>query len=158
MQAKLGLGSQEQEQTPIHATLFCTPLGNAHYKWDVHVRCAFTIVQKSSNLWPILSGNGNTFFIWKLRVQKEKRCRSPRSETTNEQSPSCRTALFLLYTTFLNKTCLSSASLRLLTGGFFMYVLYSTLLHLPPLRFHCVGGCWDRTQDCCGYGNGSQTP
>jgi hypothetical protein len=22
------------------------------------------------------------------------------------------------------------------------YVLYSTLLHLPPLRFHCVGGCW----------------
>ncbi len=20
---------------------------------------------------------------------------------------------------------------------------------LPPLRFHCVGGCWDRTQDCC---------
>jgi hypothetical protein len=26
-----------------------------------------------------------------------------------------------------------------------MHVLYSTLLHLPPLRFHCVGGCWDRT-------------
>ncbi len=20
------------------------------------------------------------------------------------------------------------------------------LLHLPPLTFHCVGGCWDRTQ------------
>jgi hypothetical protein len=33
-------------------------------------------------------------------------------------------------------------------GGFFwifsfFYVRYSTLLHLPPLRFHCVGGCWD---------------
>ena len=27
--------------------------------------------------------------------------------------------------------------------GFFS-VLYSTLFHLPPLRFHCVGGCWDR--------------
>jgi hypothetical protein len=30
---------------------------------------------------------------------------------------------------------------RILTGGFFIYifyVLYSTLLHLPPLRFHCV--------------------
>ncbi len=27
----------------------------------------------------------------------------------------------------------------------FFYVLYSTLLHLPPLRFDCVGGCWDRT-------------
>ncbi len=24
-------------------------------------------------------------------------------------------------------------------------VSYSTLLHLPPHRFHGVGGCWDRT-------------
>ncbi len=30
--------------------------------------------------------------------------------------------------------------------GFF---LYSTLLHMSPLIFHCVGGCWDRTQDSC---------
>jgi len=30
---------------------------------------------------------------------------------------------------------------------FSFYVRYSTLLHLPPLRFHCVGGCWDRTLD-----------
>ncbi len=36
---------------------------------------------------------------------------------------------------------------KLKSGGFlrFFYVLYSTLLHLPPLRFHCVGGCWDRS-------------
>ncbi len=34
------------------------------------------------------------------------------------------------------------------------YVLDSTLLHLPPLRFNCVGGCWDRTQDCCDFGIG----
>jgi hypothetical protein len=30
-----------------------------------------------------------------------------------------------------------------LTGGFFgffFFVLHSTLLHLPPLRFHCVEG------------------
>jgi hypothetical protein len=35
------------------------------------------------------------------------------------------------------------------TLGFFFFfcVLYSTLLHLPPLRFHCADGCWDRTQD-----------
>jgi hypothetical protein len=32
-----------------------------------------------------------------------------------------------------------------------MCVRYSTLLHLPPLRFHCVGGCWDRTQDGYDY-------
>jgi hypothetical protein len=29
--------------------------------------------------------------------------------------------------------------------------MYSTLLHLPPFRFHCVGGCCDRTQDCCDF-------
>ncbi len=41
------------------------------------------------------------------------------------------------------------------TGGFFFfffYALYSTLLHLPPLRFYCVGGCWDRKS---GIVNGS---
>ncbi len=29
------------------------------------------------------------------------------------------------------------------TGIF--YVLYLTLLNLPALRFHCFGGCWDRS-------------
>jgi hypothetical protein len=33
-----------------------------------------------------------------------------------------------------------------LTGGFFVFFGNSTLLHLPPLTFHCVGGCWDQTQ------------
>jgi hypothetical protein len=33
-------------------------------------------------------------------------------------------------------------------------VLYSTLLHLPPLRFHCLGEFWDGTQD---FDNGRQT-
>ncbi len=32
------------------------------------------------------------------------------------------------------------------------YVLYSILLHLLPLRFHCIGGFWNRTQDCCDFG------
>jgi hypothetical protein len=35
---------------------------------------------------------------------------------------------------------------------------YSTLLHLPPLRFRCVGGCWDRIQGCRDFGIGIQTP
>ncbi len=31
-------------------------------------------------------------------------------------------------------------------GDFFKFpAIYSTLLHLPPLRYHCVGGCWDAT-------------
>jgi hypothetical protein len=41
--------------------------------------------------------------------------------------------------------------------GFYCKVRYSTLLHLPPLRFHCVGGCWDRTEDSCDFGIDSQT-
>jgi hypothetical protein len=35
-------------------------------------------------------------------------------------------------------------------------VIFSTLIHLPPLRIHCVGGCWDRTQDCCDFSFDSQ--
>ncbi len=31
---------------------------------------------------------------------------------------------------------------------FFPVRSHSTLIHLLPLRFYCVGGCWDRTQDC----------
>ena len=27
-------------------------------------------------------------------------------------------------------------------------VVYLTLLYLLPLRFHCVGRCWDRTRTC----------
>ncbi len=33
--------------------------------------------------------------------------------------------------------------------GRFLYVLSSKPHNLPPLRFHCVVGGWDRTQDCC---------
>ncbi len=31
---------------------------------------------------------------------------------------------------------------------YFFYVHYSTLFYLPPLRFHYVEGCWNRTQGC----------
>ncbi len=41
--------------------------------------------------------------------------------------------------------------LRGLFWIFFSYILYWTLLHLPPLRFHCVGGCWDRIEDLPWY-------
>jgi hypothetical protein len=34
-----------------------------------------------------------------------------------------------------------------LKGGFYTFQVYSTLLHLPPLKFHCVGGCRDQTPD-----------
>jgi hypothetical protein len=50
-----------------------------------------------------------------------------------------------------------SAALAKKTWKPSFYVLYSTLLDLLPLRFHCVGGCWERIQDCCDFGIGSQT-
>jgi hypothetical protein len=41
-------------------------------------------------------------------------------------------------------------SSKTLKGQFFVFISfyerYSTQLHLPPLRFHCVGGCWDGTK------------
>jgi hypothetical protein len=37
------------------------------------------------------------------------------------------------------------------------YIRYSTLLDLPPLRFHCIVGRWDQTQDSYDYGIGCQT-
>jgi hypothetical protein len=40
---------------------------------------------------------------------------------------------------------------------FFRTTVYSALFHLPPLRFHCADGCWDRTQDRCNWCIGSQT-
>jgi hypothetical protein len=36
--------------------------------------------------------------------------------------------------------CKNSFFLNIFWGDFF-FVLYSTLLHLPPLRFHCADGC-----------------
>jgi hypothetical protein len=32
------------------------------------------------------------------------------------------------------------------------FVLFKFHLHLPPLRFHCDRGFWDRTQECCDFG------
>ncbi len=49
----------------------------------------------------------------------------------------------------------------ILIGFFWIFkicFLYSSPLRLPSLRFHCVGGCRDRTQDCCNFVIDSQTP
>jgi hypothetical protein len=53
------------------------------------------------------------------------------------------------------KSSKTSLSVYFTTIGFFyvLYVLYSTLLHLPPLRFYYVERCWDS----CDFGNGCQS-
>ncbi len=41
---------------------------------------------------------------------------------------------------------------------FLLFLVFNaTLLHLPPLRLHCVVGCWDQIQDICDFSNGFQT-
>jgi hypothetical protein len=88
----------------------------------------------------------------------------------------CKTIFFLSYFSFTKKNYFSGfKSVRentvivalhmqwrclpqpiiVLQGDFLdvFYVRYSTLLYLPPLRFHCVGGYGDRTQDCCDFGD-----
>ncbi len=51
-------------------------------------------------------------------------------------------------------SCLRTRELLLLSfwhRNFFLiffYVRHSILPYLEPLKFHCVGGRWDRTQDC----------
>ncbi len=70
----------------------------------------------------------------------------------------------LCHFTEINKTSPSARAVHLLplsppfrtNRGIFFLSIYR-LLHLPPLRFHGVGGCWDRTQDCCDFGMGSHT-
>jgi hypothetical protein len=44
------------------------------------------------------------------------------------------------------KFILENFFFKLFFGGifFFLFVQYSALLHLPPLRFHCADGCRDR--------------
>jgi hypothetical protein len=37
------------------------------------------------------------------------------------------------------------------------FIQHYFIYHPSALRFHCVVGCWDRTQDCCDFGIGSQT-
>ncbi len=51
-----------------------------------------------------------------------------------------------------SKTTTKKRGSRPIYSKFIGTVLYSTLLHLPPLRFHCVGGWRNRTQDICAFG------
>jgi hypothetical protein len=61
----------------------------------------------------------------------------------------CLPLRFILISTvwqFISVVVFEGYSFKKLTGGFFWLFfsisLYSTLLHLPPLRFHCARGCW----------------
>ncbi len=40
---------------------------------------------------------------------------------------------------------------------FYVAILSSTPLYLPPPTLHCIGECWDRPQDCCDFDIGSRS-
>jgi hypothetical protein len=65
---------------------------------------------------------------------------------------SCRVVCLLVCVSVRNMVEAWRAWVHLPSFWLFFYVLYSTLLHLLPVKFHCVGGCWDRIQDCCDFG------
>ncbi len=83
-------------------------------------------------VWPILSGNGNTFLHESYINQKEKECRSPRSKATTQQSPSCYkyTPLLLITLSFLCEIRLSTFFF-LLKGHFSWAVTQSSPLSGP---------------------------
>jgi len=62
------------------------------------------------------------------------------------------TTVFFFFITRHN----TSSVLQYIKGdfvGIFKYLILnnSILLHLPPLRFHCLEGCWYWTQDSCEF-------
>jgi hypothetical protein len=56
---------------------------------------------------------------------------------------------FILKTGFCKENIFQGGYLNM--DIFYFYECYSTLLFLAPLRFDCVGKCWDRTHDCCEF-------
>jgi ABC-type multidrug transport system permease subunit len=78
---------------------------------------------------------------------------------------SCKNALILpnslfmelSQSTLMRSEMTSKGNIFFIIFFLFLIVLYSALLRLPPLRFHCADGYWDRTQDRCNKCIGSQT-
>ncbi len=72
--------------------------------------------------------------------------RIPNTDPDPGQPKKCGSRRIRIHNTFFKIYFLTDFFIFVL---FFVLYRYSTLLHLPPLRFHCADGCWDRTQDRC---------
>ncbi len=85
------------------------------------------------------------FFIYKSHVVPQYQNHQNKFYwwTIHGGLPLCELFIFFYFIYFL--------------GYLNFFLLYPTLLHLPPLRFHCADGCWDRTRDCCNWCIGGQT-
>jgi hypothetical protein len=104
-------------------------------------------------------------FYWTENICEGTKYCIPIFPTSGSCSDICNLSESVFKLTYVIVFCISTIPdfhlMQVLKGGFFgvlsFYVSYSTLIHMPPLRFLCVGGCWDRTQDCFDLGIGSQT-
>ncbi len=60
------------------------------------------------------------------------------------------------FSTFLDHLKMKERRIVLTSVHYLFNNIFEGLL-LPPLKFHCAVGCWDRTQDRCNWCIGSQT-
>ncbi len=85
-------------------------------------------------------------------VNQPIRNRVSDSATNERTGPQMNPILRQQTLCFISITCstpisqsgAASQAARPMIFIFYFYVRYSTLLHLLPLRFYWVGGCWDR--------------
>jgi hypothetical protein len=71
--------------------------------------------------------------------------------------PTCSQAIFLsLPDNFIKEEAFSENAKKIAIfvskykqGDFFSKYCIQHCIICRPLRFHCVGGCWNRTQDSC---------
>ncbi len=74
------------------------------------------------------------------------------------EGPKC--LMFIYVDVHQNRLTVQQRESVLLFKLFGFFFCLSTIFNTASsnaLRFHCVGGCWDRTQDSCEYGIGCQT-
>jgi hypothetical protein len=92
---------------------------------------------------------GGSFWIFSFYgdIQHCFICRSSDSTVSEDAEIAPRTVATIQH--WLSDAL--TARLDLIHIFFFFSLLYSTLFHLSPLRFHCVGGCWHRTQNSYDY-------
>jgi hypothetical protein len=116
----------------------------------------FSQQQQQQHVGSIMNSRRSSGCFEATAANKENQCPLPPPDLSEETllAPEHNEVLGKLrFISMLVDTIIGRGTLETF---FLSFVLYSTLLHLAPLRFHCADGCWDRTQDRCNWCIGSQ--
>ncbi len=125
--------------------------------FEFTVNCFYYLVMfsgdffyRSSNLKRILC----FMSIWNRILKEEKKLEKLKLTVTQIRAWTVRYFFMrlnfrLLPMSFIRLPYLSFLLYSSIKQGDILDPLYTflSLRHLPPLRFHCVRGCWDRAQD-----------